>query len=97
MTEQAGSLDELISQAELGEEAKKFLESDLGKVMLGLAEQEAELAREELETVNPTDVAAVTKLQNQAKVARWFSQWLKELLADGEAALSAFKQQQQQD
>lgn len=97
MTEQAGSLDELIAQAELGDEAKKFLESDLGKVMLGLAEQEAELAREELETVNPNDVAAVTKLQNQAKVARWFSRWLKELLADGEAALSAFKQQQGTD
>lgn len=97
MTEKTGTLDELIATAELGDEAKRFLESDLGKVMLGLAQQEVELAQEDLEEVEPTDTAEIRKLQNQAKVGRWFEKWLRELLADGEAALSAFKQQQHQD
>ena len=95
MTEKTGTLDELIATAELGEEAKRFLESDLGKVMVGLAQQEADLAREALETVDPTDTKKITKLQNEVKVSRWFSQWLAELLHDGEAALSTYKQQQQ--
>ena len=85
--------DELIAAAELGDEARRFLESDLGKCLLGMAQQEVMLAQEALETVSPYDQEAVRALQNQAKLGRHFEQWLLELLDKGESALEVFKQQ----
>ena len=85
--------DELIAAAELGEEARNFLESDLGKCLLGMAQQEVALAQEALERVDPADTEAVRKLQNQAMLGRQFEQWLLELLDKGESALEVFKQQ----
>ena len=85
--------DELIAAAELGEEARRFLESDLGKCLLGMAQQEVALAQEALERVDPADTEAVRKLQNQAMLGRQFEQWLLELLDKGESALEVFKQQ----
>ena len=66
----------------------------LGKVMLGFARQESELALEKLATVSPTDAVAITALQNRAAHGRQFEQWLMELLHEGEQALQVFKQQQ---
>jgi hypothetical protein len=85
--------DELVAAAELGDEAKRFLESDLGRCLLGMAEQEVQLAQEALAEVDPTDTEAIRKLQNHAKLYRQFNDWLKELLDKGEAALQAFIQQ----
>lgn len=85
--------DELIAVAELGDEAKRFLESDLGKCLLGMAQQEVMLAQEKLEIVSPTDVEAIRVLQNQAQLGRQFEQWLLELLDKGESALAVFKQE----
>jgi hypothetical protein len=85
--------DELVAAAELGDEAKRFLESDLGRCLLGMAEQEVQLAQEALAEVDPTDTEGIRKLQNQAKLYRTFNEWLKELLDKGEAALQAFIQQ----
>ena len=65
--------DELIAAAELGEQARKFLESDLGRMLVGLADQEADLAQEALAVVSPTDTGKITELQNQVKVGRWFT------------------------
>jgi hypothetical protein len=87
--------DELIATAELGDEAKRFLESDLGKCLLGMAQQEVESAREALETTSPMDYLKVRELQNQAWLGRHFNQWLLELLHKGEAALVIYKQQRE--
>lgn len=87
--------DELIAAAELGEEARNFLASDLGKVMLGIAKQEVQLAQEALLDVKPNDVDAITLLQNKARLGLNFEQWLLELLNKGENALAVFKQEQQ--
>jgi hypothetical protein len=85
--------DELVAAAELGDEAKRFLESDLGRCILGMAEQEVQLAQAALAEVDPTDTEGIRKLQNHAKLYRQFNDWLKELLDKGEAALQAFIQQ----
>lgn len=85
--------DELIAEAEIGEEARKFLESDLGKVLVGFAEQEVLSAQIALETVSPNDANAVQSLQFQAKFGRSFKGWLGELVSRGNAAMEAFKQQ----
>ena len=87
--------DELIAAAELGDEAKRFLESDLGKIMMGMAQQDVALAQEALERVDPEDAKAVRKLQNDAYLGRVFEQWLLELVDKGESAMSVFKQSQE--
>ena len=84
--------DGLIAEAEIGDEAKRFVESDLGKTILGIAEQEVKAAQEALESVDPMQPEAVRALQNQAKVARNFEQWLVELIDKGENALQAWRQ-----
>lgn len=87
--------EELIAAAEIGEKAREFLESDLGKVLIGLADQEVQLAQELLGDVDPTDDKKIRDLQNQVKVGKWFSQWLTDLVTDGEQAINVFKQQQE--
>ena len=87
-------LDELIAAAEIGDEAKRFIESDLGKCMLGMAQQEVLAAQEALEKVDPQNTAEIVRLQNQARLGRFFREWMLELLDRGESALHIFKQQQ---
>jgi hypothetical protein len=88
-------LDELIAQAELGEEARKFLQSDLCKVLIGFARQEVDAAQEELETADPTDTKKIISLQVNARVGRLFEQWINSLVDEGDNALAVFKQQQE--
>ena len=86
--------NEVIAEALIGDEAKKFLESELGKCVLGMAMQEVQSAQEALETANPTDCAAIEKLQNKARLGRQFEQWLKELFTRGENALRIYRHEQ---
>lgn len=85
--------DELIADAELGDEAKRFLESDLGRCLVGMAQQEVMAAQEALETVDPNQAEEIRALQNKAKLGRQFDEWLHELVDQGNAALEAFRQQ----
>jgi hypothetical protein len=87
------SEQELIAQAEIGEEARKFVESDLGKCVLGMAEQEALAAMEELVSTDPGDWKKIARLQMQIQSARNFEKWLAELIDEGDNAISVFKQQ----
>lgn len=89
--------EELIAAAEIGQEAKLFMESDLGKVILGIAEQEIALAQEALEEISPTDAEGIRQLQSQAKMGRNFVQWLQELFNKGENALDVFIQQERKE
>jgi len=86
--------DELIAAAEIGDEARKFLESDLGKYVLGVAEQDALLALEKLGEIDPSNIEQIRAAQNEVKLARSFKQWLLEALHDGEQAMQIFKQQE---
>jgi hypothetical protein len=84
-------IDELVASAELGEESRLFLESDLGKCILGLANQQVMAAQLDLEIVSPLETEKIRQLQNQARLGRQFEQWLRELLHDGENAMQIFK------
>ena len=88
--------DALIAQAELGEEARKFLEGDLGKFLLGCAEQDSQIAREKLVTADASKADDIRGLQQDAKFGERFSQWLVGLVQDGEQSLQVLKQQQEQ-
>lgn len=83
--------DELIAQAEIGEEARRFVASDLGKTLMGLAEQQALSALEDLAHADPADTEAIRKLQNKVRLGRDFAGWLLELIQDGDNAMEIFK------
>ena len=84
--------DGLIASALLGDEAKKFKESDFGKCLIGMANQEADLALAALATVKPTDVQAIERLQNRVWLGRHFEEFVDELLTSGENALALWSQ-----
>lgn len=88
--------NEIIAEALLGEEAKKFLGGDLAKFMLGCAEQDAKLASEGLEDVDPKAEDKIRDLQNRIWRARSFEGWLNELVQRGEDALRVYQQQKQE-
>lgn len=90
-------LDELIAEAELGKAAEEFLASDLGRVLIGMADQEVALAQEELEGAPATDSVKIREIQNRAWRARQFKQWLAELVDKGKQAIEIFKQHERDD
>ena len=88
-------IDELVAEAELGEASRKFIESELGQCLIGMARQDASEAQEELISVDPLDISKVRDLQNKAILARRFEQYLAELVHRGNNAVSVYKQQQE--
>lgn len=84
--------DDLIAEAEIGDEARKFVESELGKAMLDRADQQLRAAQEALETVDPTKTEEIRTLQNKAQIARNFGEWLSELIDRGDNALTVWKE-----
>ena len=86
--------DELIAEAELGNQAAIFLESELGRCLVGMAQQEADRALMDLRVVDPENVKAVRDLQSKIWRAESFGSWLTELVSRGNAAMTIFKDQQ---
>lgn len=82
---------ELIAEAVIGDEARQFLESELGRTVLGIADQEIENARLAMELVDPHDAKAMMKLQNEIALGRRFKGWLIELINKGENALEVYR------
>ena len=83
-------VEELAAITELGEEAKAFLSGNLGKCLLGMAEQEVKKAILEFKDADPNDRAKIASLQDRVRAGTWFSEWLEELVVNGEQALQVF-------
>lgn len=79
----------LVAEADLGRQVKEFLHSDIGRYLLGCAQQEHQAALEALKTTSPWRRRRITQLQNQAWRAENFMGWLRELLIRGSAAEGA--------
>ena len=92
MSQEEPSDEELRGRTLLGEDAKSFLEGDLGKALIALALQKVGEGQKELETVNPTDTPAIERIQNDIKTARNFGRWLRLLVEEGESALTLYRQ-----
>lgn len=90
-----GSNDELMASAIMGDEAKRFMSSELGRLVCGLADQEVAAAVEDLVKADPADAAKMRQIQLQAAIGARFKEWLTNLINDGEESLSAFRQQQE--
>jgi hypothetical protein len=78
--------EKLFAQVMLKEEAIKFLNSDLGRVLMGFAEQERREAAEALLTTSPWRKRRIQQLQFKAAVAGSFRGWVREVIAMGDVA-----------
>ncbi len=78
----------LLAEAILGRDAEEFEKSELGRYLLGRAEQEENEALNALADVSADDTKAVRDLQAKAWRARSFKTWIRELIAGGKTAES---------
>jgi hypothetical protein len=63
----------------LGDELRRFLESDLGRTLRGMATQDRNEAAFKMLEVKPDDVKTIQELQFQARCAENFTNYLAEL------------------
>lgn len=85
----------LFAEAALGEEATRFLESDLGRLMTGYAAERIEAAKNELLTADyNTEVGKkqIRDAQFKAAVASQFLCFVQEAVTVGETAYQQLKQ-----
>lgn len=79
-------LDVTMAEAILGRDAEDFFASDLGRYMLGRAEQEEVAAIEEMIACDVNDAEHMERLQNIIWRSRVFKDWLAELVTNGKQA-----------
>jgi len=80
--------DEIRAQVIIGNDAEEFVDSELGKTILGMAKQDEAAAVIAFDEVDPTDLKAVARIQQELRVARRFEQYLIELINRGREALT---------
>lgn len=78
--------DELQAEMVIGDDARRFLESELGRTILGMADQEKTGALIGLATVDPADTVKIRELQNVIWRADAFAGWIAELIQRGAEA-----------
>lgn len=86
---------EVIAQALIGDDAEGWMSSDLGRTILGMAEQEVLKAALEIPNVDVKDEKKIREIQNRIWRATQFPDWLRELMHNGREVLQAYKQQQE--
>ena len=79
--------DELFAEAMIGKDAEEFIRSDIGRYIIGCAEQEAQDALDQLKRVYPWRRRKITELQNKIWRAESIQSWLAELVIKGQQAI----------
>lgn len=79
--------DELFAEAMIGKDAEEFIRSDIGRYIIGCAEQEAQEALDQLKRVYPWRRRKITELQNKIWRAESIQSWLAELVIKGQQAI----------
>lgn len=92
----ANTSDHALASAIAGEEAKRFLSSELGRIVCGFADQEVADAVQELVKADPADITKIRAIQLKAQLGSTFRGWLTDLINDGEESMAVLKQQQHQ-
>lgn len=82
----------LFAEHDLGDQAQEFLNSDLGKYMVGCAKQDLEAAHEKLKTVLPFRWRRIQQLQNEIALAERFLLYVRDLVIRGKAAERALEE-----
>lgn len=81
-----------FTEAALGRDAVEFIESDLGRYIVGCAQQEYAEAMLKLKTVSWWRRRKIVELQNQAWRAENMLSWLRDLIIKGKAAELALEE-----
>ena len=85
----------LFAAADLGEKARSFLGTDLGRYLKGCAEQQINDCSRQLLTVSPHNTNEIQLLQGKAQTASNFLIWINEAIGMGDNAFQQIQQQQQ--
>ena len=83
----------LTAQAKVGALCANWLNTDVGRYVVGRAEQYEMDVLRELATVKPEDKLRIVQLQERAKVPALIVRFLDEAIADGEAAKFQLKEE----
>ena len=75
--------DPLVKAAVLGRQVEEFLETDIGKYLVGRAENEAADAMEQLKRVASWRKSRIQQLQNAVLTAENFQKWLGQAYSEG--------------
>ena len=86
MTQNQQELNEIQQKIALGLDAEAFFRSDLGKYLLGRAEDDAIQAINELKEISPTKTERIRTLQSTIARSENFELWLKEALIVGQSS-----------
>lgn len=81
-----------FSEAALGRDAREFIDSNIGRYMLGCAQQEYADAMIKLKTVAWWRRRRIIELQNKAWRAEALLTWLRDLVIKGKAAELALEE-----
>lgn len=76
----------LVAEIDLGQQAKEFVESDLGRYIIGCAHQEIISAQAALKTALPWRRRKIQELQNRIWRAESLLLWLRDLIEAGRSA-----------
>jgi len=79
--------DPLVRTATFGRQVEDFLATDIGKYLVGRAEQEAKDALDKLKVTSPWRHNRIRDLQAMVWQAENFQQWLGNAIVEGRHAL----------
>lgn len=84
---------QLIASQQLGDEAKAFLKSNIGQLIIGCAEHDVREAKDDLLKIDPYEFKTLAELQSKisslqlkAKIALQIDSYLSEAITSGEQA-----------
>jgi len=83
--------DPVVRAAVLGRQVEVFLESDIGKYLVGRAEAEAAGAIEQLKCISVWRKNRIRELQGEIWVAERFQEWLGQAYSEGIHALNTLE------
>lgn len=86
-------LDLLLAEAVLGRDAEEFLNTELGRFIMGRCEQEIAEAQDALSRASPWRRRRIQALQNEIWRAQSVKGWLGELISNGRSAEAALDEQ----
>ena len=82
----------LVAEVDLGGECAEFLDSQVGRYLVGCAQQEILAANEALASVSPWRRRRIQELQNRRWRAESLLIWLRDLLLSGKAAVGVLSE-----
>lgn len=88
---------ELYAEAMLGKDVEEFLNTDIGRYLIGRAEQESAEATDQLKKVYPWRKRKIQELQARIWRADSVQGWLAELIISGRQSLQTLDEQAKDD